>query len=180
MSRLVSSALMVGIFLWWCEGTSAARQFIGVDACKMCHKSQKTGDQYSKWKASQHAKAFETLATPKAKELAAKAGVSGDPQASDKCLKCHVTGHGAKPAELGTKYKAADGVGCESCHGAGSDYKDKKVMEDRAAAVAAGLVHPVDEKVCAKCHNKESPTFKPFDFKKRAEEIAHPNPAKKP
>ena len=39
--------------------------------------------------------------------------------------------HGAAAELLGKKYDVAEGVGCESCHGAGADYKKKKIMEDR-------------------------------------------------
>jgi hypothetical protein len=48
-------------------------------------------------------------------------------------------------------------------------------MKDKKQAAAAGLVMP-DEKTCAKCHNAESPNYKPFDFKVMAAKIAHPIP----
>ena len=38
---------------------------------------------------------------------------------------------------------------------------------------------PMQEKVkaaCTTCHNKESPSYKPFCFKKRTQEIAHLDP----
>ena len=70
-------------------------QYIGAKKCKMCHMSKKRGEQYGKWAAGPHAKAFEVLATEEAKAAAKKAGVEGDPQQSPKCLKCHVTGYEA-------------------------------------------------------------------------------------
>ena len=95
-------------------------------------------------------------------------------------MKCHVT-----KASLGTetvvnqkgKYADSEGVGCESCHGPGSDYKSKKVMVDPEAARAAGLVMIGNADGCTQCHNEESPTFKGFDFDKRWAEIAHPVPS---
>ncbi|MCA9726718.1 MAG: cytochrome c3 family protein [Candidatus Eisenbacteria bacterium] len=160
------------------EGAAAkadAHQYIGVDGCKLCHKTEKSGDQYGKWLASPHAKAYELLASDEAKEVAKKAGVEGDPQKADQCLQCHVTAHGVKAELLGAKYKVEDGVGCESCHGAGADYKSKKVMEDKDAAVAAGLIIPT-EATCTKCHNEKNPTHKGFDYKTAVEKIAHPTP----
>lgn len=34
----------------------------------------------------------------------------------------------------------------------------------------------VNVETCAKCHNENSPTFKPFNFEERIEKIAHPIP----
>ena len=149
--------------------------FVGTDGCKLCHKLEAKGDQYGKWMASPHANAFKVLGTDEAKAIATKAGVKGDPQTADECLSCHVTAHGVKADLLGPKYAKEDGVGCESCHGAGADYKSNKVMKDPEAAKAAGLIMPTEE-TCTTCHNEKSPTFKEFDFKKAAAIIAHPDP----
>jgi hypothetical protein len=153
-------------------------KFIGVKKCGMCHKSEAKGNQLGQWEKSQHSKAFETLASEEAMKVAKEAGIEGSPQEADACLKCHVTGHG-KPAEMfGTSFVAAQGVQCESCHGAGDGYKSMKLMKDREQSVAAGLVIP-DETTCTGCHNKESPTFKGFDFEKMWAQIQHPNPKNK-
>jgi hypothetical protein len=164
----------------WAEGDVASpgeHEFIGASSCKICHKAEAKGDQYGKWLASAHAKAYETLASDKAKEIAAAKKLGDNPQAIGECLSCHVTGHGAKAELLGKKYDVTEGVGCESCHGAGGDYKKKSVMEDREASVGAGLVIP-DAKTCMGCHNEKSPTFTAFDFDKMFAKIAHPNPEK--
>lgn len=157
------------------HATQGGWQFLGVDGCKTCHKTEKSGDQYGKWMASSHAKAFEVLGTEEAKAAAAKAGVEGNPQEADACLSCHVTGHGAKAEMFDAKYKKEDGVGCESCHGAGSGYKAKKTMEDHALSVAGGLVVPT-EALCKTCHNEKSPTYKAFNYEEAVKKIAHPTP----
>lgn len=154
----------------------AAHQFVGVAGCKTCHKSEKSGNQYGIWLESRHAGAYETLGTDAAKAAAAERGLEGNPQELDECLRCHVTGHGADAALLGPKYAVTDGVGCESCHGAGGDYKSKKIMEDHDAAVANGLKIPTVD-TCKGCHNEESPSYKPFDFEEFYAKIAHPTPA---
>lgn len=154
----------------------AEHKYVGVDSCKMCHKKDDKGNQYKSWKESKHSKAYELLASDRAKEVAAAKGID-DPQESGECLKCHVTAYGVDESLLDKKYKVEDGVGCESCHGPGKDYKKIKVMKDREQSMANGLILPTEE-VCLKCHNEESPTYKPFDFDERYAKIAHPNPNK--
>lgn len=148
--------------------------YVGADKCKMCHNSEAKGAQYTKWTQARHSKAYATLASEEAKKIAAEKGIA-DPQKAGECLKCHVTGHGMPAEKLTDKYKVEDGVGCESCHGPGSDYWKMSVMKDQAQSMAAGLVLP-DEKTCIKCHNSESPTFKGFNFEEALAKIAHPNP----
>lgn len=154
------------------------RTFIGATKCKTCHKKEAVGEQFKHWLESEHAKAYETLAGEEALAIAKEKGI-GNPQETDACLKCHVTGHGVAAEFLGKKYAVTDGVGCESCHGAGGDYYKKKTMRAITAGkedgAALGLVIP-DEKVCLVCHNDESPSFEGFDFEEMAKKIAHPIP----
>ena len=154
----------------------SAHAFVGADKCKVCHNSPAKGAQYTKWSESKHAKAFATLATEEAKKFAAAKGIA-DPQKADECLRCHVTGHGQPADKLTDKYNAAQGVSCESCHGAGGDYWKMEVMKDQAKSVAAGMVLPKEEN-CKTCHNADSPSFKGFDFAAASKTIAHPNPQK--
>lgn len=153
-----------------------AHEFAGAQKCSICHKKPEQGEQFRIWQESKHAKAFETLGTPEAKKFAAERGVE-DPQTSGKCLKCHSTAYGFSEEKVTSAIAVEEGVSCESCHGAGKDYMKKSVMEDVEAAQAAGLIIP-DESTCLKCHNQESPTFKPFDFNERWEKIKHSVPEK--
>ncbi len=156
-------------------GTSIQAKFVGVANCKLCHADDATGNQFEKWKKSHHANALKTLQTPRAKEVGSWLGVT-DPAKDAKCLRCHVTGAEAPKSAKARTFKETEGVGCESCHGAGELYaKDEVFKKGKEAAVALGLIEP-DEKVCRKCHNKESPTYKDFDFKARLEKVRHPNP----
>ncbi|MEE9218427.1 MAG: cytochrome c family protein [Acidobacteriota bacterium] len=150
--------------------------YVGVQKCKMCHNSKAKGAQYTQWNKTTHAQAYKTLASEEAKKVAAEKGIA-DPQKASECLKCHVTGHDAPADKLIQKYSIEDGVGCESCHGPGSDYQKKKVMKVRDQAVTAGLIIP-NEKTCIGCHNSESPFFEGFDYATYFEKIAHPNPNK--
>jgi len=68
---------------------------------------------------------------------------------ANKCKICHKVQYASWEASPhGTREPALD---CESCHGAGSAYKSKKVMEDPEAARAAGMVIP-ERSFCEQCH----------------------------
>ena len=166
----------IALMAFWSVPVAAENAYAGVDACKMCHKKEDKGNQYEQWQGSKHANAYATLASDKAKEIASGKGIANAQEAAE-CLECHVTAAGVDASLLDKEYNVEDGVGCESCHGAGSEYKYIKIMKDEAAAVAAGLMIP-NEDTCKKCHNEESPTFKEFDFAARSAEIAHPTPNK--
>jgi len=173
----VSLVVLGGLIFGMAQNVVADHEIIGAPKCKTCHRA-KTGDQWKIWTESAHARAFETLASDESSKIAADKGL-GNPQQEVACLKCHATqaslGDGVVVNEKG-KYTDSEGVGCESCHGPGSDYKAKKIMEDPEAARAAGLVMTTGTEGCTTCHNEESPTFKGFDFETRWGEIAHPVP----
>ena len=68
---------------------------------------------------------------------------------------------------------------CKTCHGPGSLYRKKKIMSDREKALAAGMWEAdKDDKICAACHNEDSPVVpeEGFDFAKLREGIQHPIP----
>jgi len=153
-----------------------SHQYVGVKKCKMCHMAKKKGAQFTKWQETSHSKAYEVLTTDEAKAIYAKvAGEDGNPAESDKCLKCHVTGHGAPAEAFAATFDKTEGVGCEVCHGPGSDYMKMKVMKDHELSIAAGLNVP-DESTCTACHNSESPTFESFDYEASLAKIVHPVP----
>jgi hypothetical protein len=165
--------------------------------CKMCHKKVEAGEQYAKWAAGSHAGAFETLKSEKSSQIAKEKGIEGDAWKAPECLKCHVTGFGdggyevkcdgfwnpAAEDKAGAKaVKRMNGlqsVGCEACHGAGSKYKSSKTMKAIYAGEIDGTtvgLTKIDEKTCMVCHNEESPTYKPFNFKEKIKEVQHPIP----
>jgi YVTN family beta-propeller protein len=119
---------------------------------------------------SPHAQAYAALSSPAAGGIARKMGVSGPPQLAAACLKCHATG-GGPGAPVTKTYDLMEGVGCESCHGAGSEYMAEKVMRDGRGAAKAGLL-PVTEQTCNACHANAH--GKPFRFAAARAKIAHP------
>ena len=159
---LMSIGLLIFVMSAVVVAEEGVHQYIGSAKCKVCHKAEKKGAQYTLWQESKHSKAYETLASEEAIEIGKAKGID-NPQTSDECLKCHVTAFGAAAEAKAESYDQAEGVGCEACHGPGSDYKKMTVMKDREAALAAGMIIPTEE-TCVGCHNEESPTYKEFDY----------------
>jgi hypothetical protein len=162
-------SLLFAIFLFVFLTASAQNKYVGVKMCKACHQSEKTGNQFGVWQKSKHAEAMKTLSTDAAKEIAKAKGLKASPSESKECLECHTITSDAK--------LTPDGVQCESCHGAGSAYKNMAVMKDKEKAVKAGLAEFKDEaaieKLCRTCHNEKSPTKKEFNFKEMWPKIKH-------
>jgi YVTN family beta-propeller protein len=150
------------------ESSAPGPKYAGVFACAECHDSPSTGLQFSIWRMSRHAQAYATLSTPAAYETAERRGLEVPPQESPECLRCHSTAGLDEPDAYMASLSKDEGVGCEACHGAGSEYLDEAIMRDAVAARAAGL-RPVTEETCKGCHESES-----FDFAESFEKIAHP------
>ncbi len=148
-------------------------KYIGSHTCGECHKGPAKGYQFSKWRMSAHARAYSVLATDKAYKIAKKQGLKDSPQSSPECLKCHSTAY-HEPAKGDVEfYSLSEGVGCEACHGAGSNYYPEAIMTDARAAKAVGLKE-VTRQTCLECHKDTKD--KPFDFEKELKKIAHPDP----
>lgn len=173
-------------------------KYVGTSGCKVCHKKETRGAQYTMWEASSHAHAFETLKSEHANQIAKEKGIEGEAWEAQECLKCHTTGFGnggyevkdesfwnpgpddKTAAKKVKRMKGLQSVGCESCHGAGSVYKSNKTMKSIRAGDIDGKtvgLNPVSEETCIICHNDTGPTFKPFNFEERVKKIAHPIPA---
>ncbi len=126
-------------------------------------------------------------------------GIKVEAWKAPECLKCHTTGFGKGGYEVkgdtfwnptaddkdGAKaVKRMEGlqaVGCEACHGAGSEFKSSKVkkaiLAGEITAASVGLLK-VNKATCTACHNENSPTHKPFKYDEKVAEFAHPNPSK--
>ncbi len=133
------------------EGTA---EYVGDNAknCKVCH-----AEQAKVWSTLKMAKAFSSL---------------NDQQQKDpKCIKCHVTGFGEKTGfkSLSETPKLAD-VQCEACHGPASLHMKVPINDKQKRR--ATIKKPTKED-CLKCHNKEYPDFKGFDYEKQRAKIQH-------
>ncbi|MGI5860771.1 MAG: multiheme c-type cytochrome [Myxococcales bacterium] len=159
---------------------AADDKYEGVRKCKPCHEAKSKGSQVTAWQATDHAKAFERLSGPEAKEVGEKLGVA-DPANDPKCVKCHTTAFGASSEQLGRRFNKAEGITCEACHGAASRHVKARVSSEEESD---GFINIPDAeidkapsaKVCLTCHNKESPTHKPFKHSEAVKKISHPDP----
>jgi hypothetical protein len=68
---------------------------------------------------------------------------------AEKCKVCHKVQFASWSESAHAKRTPP--LDCESCHGAGSEYKSLSVMKDLDKSLAAGLVQP-DEEFCKTCH----------------------------
>ena len=169
-------------------------EWVGVKSCKMCHKTEAKGNQFGVWSETKHATALATLSSHEALKIAEERGLEALPSESADCLPCHTIGFGQGGYQVLNaefvadeankkavrKNKSLENVGCESCHGAGKNYKSRKIMmgifDGSISPDSVGLVTP-NEETCTACHNEKSPTFSGFEFKTMHAKIAHPYPA---
>ncbi len=160
-------------------------QFVGVKRCKKCHVKQ-----WKSWQDTKMAKAIELLepGVRATEKLSRGLDAQKDYRTDAQCLKCHTTGFGA-PGGYGVPPVGDDravaqlaGVGCESCHGPGSEFT--KIHKDiqgsrrpytRAELYEAGQFE-VTARVCAGCHDGQAACIAPgyeFDFEDRKEQGTH-------
>ena len=153
--------------------------FVGSQECRKCHSSDSIGNQYRVWENSPHSKAYRNLRTEQGKKIGESAGIKNPPE-DQACLKCHTTGGGKDPKT------AAEGVGCEACHGPASGYGeisnhaaygDKE--KDYARATTYGMYKILDiegiklrEKMCRRCHTVERPCAPSDPDEKKRSELA--------
>ena len=151
--------------------TSAGFTFVGSAACRECHFAEDGSGPFDVWMNGRHSRAWTTLTTDQAKELAASREEYReitDPSQDQRCLMCHVTAAQNPFAEWRSGARGSDeGVGCEACHGPGSGYITAEIMTSRQAFLANGGRIP-DELTCRHCHRDEA-----FDFTERLARIRH-------
>ncbi len=162
--------------------------YVGSKTCKKCHIKQ-----HKSWEKTKMGLTFDVL-KPKhnsEKKIEAKLDPAKDYTTDETCLKCHVVGFAAESGykspppddkKAQCRAKKMMGVGCESCHGPGSEYSKlhKEIQDSKRKYIveemyAAGMTK-IGPETCATCHNSESPFVGAdyvFDFEKRKEEGTH-------
>jgi hypothetical protein len=151
-------------------------QYVGSDKCKKCHEHA-----YKIWKDSKHFHAYQTLVD---------ATRPANRQFDGECIVCHTVGFTQKSGFVDMdKTPNLINVGCESCHGPGSEH----VKAKRNAAIHA-LMNPFKAKgdetelqknrrmlrindFCRKCHDDENDVN--WNFKDRWPDVEHMTPVKK-
>jgi hypothetical protein len=130
--------------------------FVGNESCRNCHE-----EAFAVWDASKHAHGYETLEQ------------QGKNFHLD-CVKCHVTGW-EQPGGVCRvdKVENRKGVGCESCHGAGSLHAEEPTVENIAKGNQATN--------CVGCHDPEnSPHFELASYLEKILGPGHGRPVVNP
>jgi hypothetical protein len=135
-------------------------EYVGSEACRTCHEVE-----FATWAASPHARAVDTL--------------RDQHRAADSdCLRCHTTAFerpGGFVARAGVETQAdLARVGCESCHGPGSDHvADGAVRIGTIVSLGDKCDSCVILQICGACHDdKNDPGFE-FDVKDKIERQRH-------
>lgn len=186
--------LTVGIvsvcILFAVQGKSVAQaDYVSHRVCKLCHNKTAYGTQWDIWKASPHARAFETLLGPRSREIAREKRIEVAPSEAPECLRCHATAYDSATGTVPDVLSIMHGVQCESCHGAGAqhlpDGRKHWLGRDVSVDFTVHILRP-NERTCAQCHRRQSPTWDPnryalpdgrttgFDFQQALEKITHP------
>jgi len=152
-------------------------RYVGSKACVACHSGTEHGSQDIAWMRSRHGHAYWRLGTDWALYLALlrpNYQDMTDPITDDRCLLCHTVGRQEPNSLYAASYRQQEGVGCEACHGPGSNYIDPEIMADRKAFLAAGGRIP-DQSTCRSCHRNSER----FDWAELWPKIEHGRPDSK-
>lgn len=112
-------------------------RYLGSQSCRACHPAA-----FDRWRSTGHAGDFSGL--PPADRMSAA------------CLRCHVTGYG-EPLGYRSESSATElaAVGCEACHGPGSDHA-RAGHPDLVPTATGGECPPCEvNRICRLCHTPE-------------------------
>ena len=139
---------------------------LGLRSCagSLCHGSvdawKSSGvlqTEYMTWsRTDKHARSYAVLLSERSKEMAAKLGLPAPAHRTGLCLDCHT--HNPPPDRRGEAYDVADGVVCESCHGAADRWVKTHVepAATHAGNVTKGMYPTNDDvaraRLCLSCH----------------------------
>jgi hypothetical protein len=149
-------------------------KYVGSDQCKACHPAA-----YAVWENHRHSHAYDALVN---------ATRPTQRQFDGECIVCHTVGFKYKTGFESEK-KTPDllNVGCESCHGPGSEHaNDKNNLQLRAAMnpfkIRAGETKERWETrigdACASCHDTDNSVHFKFPTYWNDKKTAHPTPPK--
>ena len=135
-------------------------EFVGSQACASCHPAE-----HETWSRQPHARAVASLATK---------GQQDDPA----CLACHTTGFGEPggfPADAPpSRHPDLAAVGCESCHGPGSEHVPP---EARKQGTIVSLGDKCDScvilQICGSCHDDANDPGFEYEVQEKIEAQRH-------
>ncbi len=135
-------------------GVKPPATYLGSESCAGCHPKA-----FKVWAESGHGHAFESLNYRDSKM---------DPS----CVKCHVVGFGEPGGYLRSmaEEKRLTNVGCESCHGPGSEHVKVRSTASPTEEVLLKM-RPVGSGQCTQCHHGEF--SRPFEWEEFWPKIQH-------
>jgi hypothetical protein len=157
----------------WDHGWSAAADkeatWMGVASCasSSCHHwngpKGSLRSEYDTWAGyDKHARAFQVLYNERSQRIARNLyGDGAKATEQPLCLKCHASHDGVTDKGVSDRFQLADGVGCESCHGAAGNwltqhyqagFKEKSLKEKAELGMrpTKDIVHRAQ--LCTTCH----------------------------
>lgn len=150
--------------------------YVGSAKCSGCHE-----DAYEKWRETRHSTAWKSISLDPPTDHTANPPRDCDPD----CVSCHVVGwngvehvpYNGGYTDMKTTSHLAN-VGCESCHGPGSNHIAAELGNDQTVQTKLREAMRLGDNVkqnCYSCHDADnSPNF---DFDTYYEKIDHSEPA---
>ncbi|MFK7990662.1 MAG: multiheme c-type cytochrome [Sandaracinaceae bacterium] len=142
-------------FADWTPEPAAEGQphYVGAEACSTCHTAA-----FRWWRGHNHGRAYATL-----EDQHKNYNLS--------CVGCHVTGYLQPGGSTVTHVENLQDVGCETCHGPGSQH----VSNPTGAEV--NVARDAPSRLCVRCHNEEhSDTFDYDSYRARLLVPGHGQP----
>lgn len=180
----VVAILLLRVPVCRAEVPKSTHKYMGVASCSSsnCHggvaprkSSSVLQNEYITWfKRDKHAQAWKTLLSTESRRIAWQLGIE-DPAHDKTCLTCHSTlvPESATSAE---KFRAEDGVSCESCHGAAGGWISTHTAsgtthQDNLANGLEATENPAQRaRLCLSCHQGDQQR----DFSHRLYGAGHP------
>ncbi len=154
----------------WNPSADRDAVWVGVAGCSSssCHHENgpkgSARSEYDTWAGyDKHARAYQVLFNERSGRIARNLYGEGGKPATEQplCLKCHASHDGVTASGVGDRFQLADGVGCESCHGAAEKWLTvhyragfKELSPEDKAALGLrptkDLVHRA--RLCTSCH----------------------------
>ncbi len=121
-------------------------------------------NEYTTWlRQDKHARAYALLLNEQSRSIAAKLGLKQPAHQAKECLDCHTDNTPA--ARRGERHPVAEGIGCESCHGAAGNWIKSHTVAGATHAqnIANGMTatsQPKEQaKLCLSCHVGDQDRF---------------------
>jgi hypothetical protein len=117
--------------------SNKSAKYVGSQACAACHDTMVPGDSWAVHAASKHANAYAALVAARKPSLR---------QFDGECIRCHTVGYNFNTGFVDAKKTPQlMNVGCENCHGPGSEHAANPKNKKLALELSPWKVNPADK-----------------------------------